>query len=119
MTERVKVVEINGIEYLVVEETKPDPIEFRLYYDENGRVLFYTCDKPEGNYIVIDQQTYVESRYDWVVKEGKLTKLVPGIVITKLKPSTEGIDCVFDDVSILVDSKYTNIQKWKLDRYEL
>ena len=27
--------------------------EFRLYYDDEGRVLFYTCEKPEGNYLEI------------------------------------------------------------------
>ena len=28
--------------------------EFRLYYDERGNVLFYTCEKPAGNYVIID-----------------------------------------------------------------
>lgn len=120
MIERVKVIEINGIEYLMSEESNINPIEFRLYYDEFGKVLFYTCDKPEGNYIVVDQQTYAEMRYDWRVVDGKLTKLIPGIIISKLKPNKiEGKNCAIDDISVIVDEDYENKQKWKLTSYEL
>jgi hypothetical protein len=28
--------------------------EFRLYYDDKGNVICYSCEKLEGNYIVID-----------------------------------------------------------------
>ena len=120
MTERVKIIEINGEEFLMVEETSPIPVEFRLYYDDFGRVLFYTCDKPEGNYIVVDQQTYAEMRYDWRIVDGKLTKLIPGIIISKLKPNAmEGRNCASEDMSIIVDEDYADKQKWKLTSYEL
>lgn len=122
MVERVKIVEINGIEYLIVEEEtkQQDTIEFRLYYDENGKVLCYSCEKLEGNYIVIDKQTYIEARPDWVVVEGKLTKYIPGIIISKLKPNlNEGTLCPIEDISIVCKENNMDTQKWKLHTYEL
>lgn len=120
MVERVKVVEINGVEYLVVEESTPEEVEFRLYHDDMGNLLFYTCEKPEGQYIVIDRQTYVEARPDWRVVDGKLVKIVPGTIISKLKPNDdEGTECAVDDITIVVDKNFINKQKWKLDSYEL
>lgn len=120
MTERVKIIEINGVEYLVAEETKPTPVEFRVYYDEAGMVLFYTCDKPEGNYLVIDTMTYAEKRFDVRVIDGKLVKVVPGVIISKLKPNLVTGKCTTnEDISIIVDENYIDKTKWKLDTYEL
>lgn len=119
MIERVKVVEIDGIEYLVTEEIKTDPIEFRVYYDEMGKILYYTCDKNEGNYLVVDTQTFAEKRFDLKVIDGKLTRIVPGIIISKYKPNTEGISCAKEDLSIVVDDNYSTQQKWKMSSYEL
>jgi len=36
--------------------------EFRLYYDEKGKVVTYTCEKLEGNYIVIDKHVFAQAR---------------------------------------------------------
>lgn len=119
MSELVKVVQINGVDYLLVEEVKKPELEFRLYYDDLGKVLFYTCDKPEGNFIVVDKQTFVEARHDWLIVDGKLTRHIPGIIIHKLKPSTTGINCASDDVSIVTDNEDVLTQKWQLSKYEL
>lgn len=121
MSERVKIVEINGVEYLIVdEEPKQETLEFRLYYDENGRVLSYSCEKLDGRYIVIDKQTYIEARPDWIVVDGKLTKYVPGVIISKLKPNlNDGTSCLFEDISIVSNDKNLNLQKWKTHIYEL
>ncbi len=35
--------------------------EFRLYYDDRGCAIAYTCEKLEGNYIIIDATTFVVS----------------------------------------------------------
>ena len=74
--ERLKVIEINGVEYLVAEETVPEPVEFRLYYNDDGSVKHYTCEKLDGDYIIIDQQTYSEMRMDIRVKDGKISRIV-------------------------------------------
>ena len=56
---------------LVFEAPKIEPPEFRLYYDEEtGKVLFYTCEKPEGKYLVIDSVTFACARQDVRVIDG-------------------------------------------------
>jgi hypothetical protein len=91
--------------------------EFRLYYDEQGKVLFYTCEEAEGNYIVIDAQTYAECRVDIKIVDGKIVKNNQGAVISKLIPSIEGVKCASIDVNIIVDSNDDMIV-WDVKRYE-
>ena len=93
--------------------------EFRLYYDDKGNVLFYTCEKPAGNYVVIDSDTYAQGRPDVVVIDGKVAGAITGSVVSKLIPNIEGTTCATEDLSIVVDSSYDNITKWKLKTYEL
>ena len=94
--------------------------EFRLYYDDKGNVLFYTCDKPEGNYLVIDSATYAAGRPDIRVVDGKISTVVASAVVSKIMPGTEGVSCTEEDVSIVVDDTYKgNKIKWKTVTYEL
>jgi len=98
--------------------TKP---EFRLYYDDKGNVLFYTCEKPEGNYIVIDATTYAIGRPDVRIIDGKISTVVTSAVVSKLMPNKEdGIICAEEDISIVVDKNYKGKTiNWKLTTYEL
>jgi len=48
-----------------------DP-EYRLYYDENGFPLFFSMESLPGNYIVVDQETYLNSPKHIRVFDGKL-----------------------------------------------
>ena len=58
-------------EYITVwEAPKIEAPEFRLYYKKDGSVDFYTCDNPEGNYIVIDAGVFAEARPDIKVIDG-------------------------------------------------
>lgn len=91
------------------------PPEFRLYYDEAGKVLFYTCDKPEGNYIVIDAQTYAESRPDVRVVDGRIAQS-SATTIARLYPSDSGTLCEREDLSVITDQ---DGQYWKLRINEL
>ena len=95
--------------------------EFRLYYDEKGKVLFYTSEKPEGNYIVIDALTYAEGRPDLRVVDGRISTVNQGSVVSKLVPDkSEGVECSVEDVSIIVPKKCKVKKiKWKLQTYEL
>jgi len=109
-------------DYVIVwEAPKIEKPEFRLYYDDQGKVLFYTCEKLEGNYIVIDSQTFAESRPDIRVIDGRISTVNPAFIVTKLMPcDKEGITCAMEDVSVIIASK-TSIKKqnWKLRTYEL
>jgi hypothetical protein len=95
--------------------------EFRLYYDEKGKVLFYTSEKPEGNYIVVDALTYAEGRPDLRVVDGRISTVNQGSVVSKLVPDkSEGVECSVEDVSIIVPKKCKVKKiKWKLQTYEL
>jgi hypothetical protein len=93
--------------------------EFRLYYDERGNVLFYTCEKPAGNYVVIDANTYAQGRPDVKVIDGKVAGAIAGSIVSKLIQDDGGTLCASEDLSIVVDSSYSNITKWKLTTYEL
>lgn len=85
--------------------------EFRLYYGEKGEVLTYTCEKLEGNYVVIDAITFAEARPDIQVIDGKIVRTSSAAVITRLYPSDKGILCEKEDISIIAE---TNGQYWDL-----
>ena len=95
-------------------------VEFRLYYTDNGDVLCYTCESLEGNYIVIDSQTYAECRNDLKVIDGRIVKYQQAVVISKLVHGIEGVTCPIEDVNIISDSEYTGLTtnwKVKLDEF--
>jgi hypothetical protein len=109
------------MEHVVIWEQAPliKP-EFRLYYDDKGKVLFYSCEKPEGNYIVVDATTYAIGRPDLRVIDGKVSVAAPSLVVSKLMPNEEGVTCTEEDVSVVVDNNYKGKTiNWKLNTYEL
>ena len=81
--------------------------EFRLYYDETGKVLFYSCEKNEGHFIVIDATTYAECRHDIKVQAGKIVNHNTIAMISKLVQSSNGIACHRDDISIISSENAT------------
>lgn len=103
------------------EAPKIIPPEFRLYYDDAGKVICYSCEKLEGNYIVIDASTFAQGRPDARVIDGKISTVSAHAIVSKLMPSDkEGQACASEDISIVVDSQYIGDKiKWKLNTYEL
>lgn len=108
---------VSDEEYVIVWEA-PEIVkpEFRLYYDERGNVLFYTCEKPEGDYIVIDTQTYAEARPDIKVVDGKIVRGGASTISSRLHRSIEGTLCEVEDVSIITEAAG---QYWKLKTVHL
>jgi hypothetical protein len=107
---------------IIFEAPKIIPPEFRLYYDDQGNVLFYTCEKLEGKYITVDRQTFAEGRHDLKVIDGRAMRAMPNSTVSKLMPTNDddGTICHLSDISIIVDVEYQgDIQKWKLNTYEL
>ena len=104
-------------EYVIVWEA-PELVkpEFRLYYDTRGNVLFYTCEKPDGDYIVIDALTYAESRPDIKVVDGKIARGGASTISSRLHLDTEGTLCEAEDVSIITEDSG---QYWKLKTVSL
>lgn len=94
----------------------PVEVEYRLYYDEHGDPLHYTCEDLPGNYLVISAEIYAQGRYDCKVINGKI-KYPSQTRYAKLVPSTKGTGCYIKDVSI-VSPTDTDSQYWKLKTYE-
>jgi hypothetical protein len=93
-------------DYVIIwEAPKIVPPELRLYYDDTGAVICYSGDKSiQGEYIVIDTQTFAEARPDVRVIDGKISRVKPNAVVYKLMPDNEeGISCHPKDISIIVD----------------
>lgn len=98
----------------------PKPIEFRLYYDDDGNVLCYTTEKLEGNFIVITPEIFAQCRHDVKVINGKLQEKISGMVLSMLELSNVGVRTSGEDVSIVVGNDYMGtINTWELKHYEL
>lgn len=94
-------------------------VEFRLYYDDQGNVLCYSCENLEGNYLIIDAQTYAECRFDIRVVNNQIVKLANKINTIKVVPSTTGIICPIEDNAIIVDESYDGETiRWETKIYE-
>jgi hypothetical protein len=109
-------------DYIILwEAPKIIPPEFRLYYSDTGKVICYTCEKLDGNYIIIDASIYAAGRPDVRVIDGKISNLSECVVVTKLMPDAiTGQSCVTEDISIVVGAGYVgDTIKWKLNTYEL
>lgn len=104
-------------EYVIVWEA-PEIVkpEFRLYYDNRGSVLFYTCEKPDGDYIVIDSLAFAEARPDIKVVDGRIVRGGASTISSRLHLSAEGTLCEAEDVSIITEA---DGQYWKLKTVSL
>lgn len=99
-------------EFIVIWEShKVDKPEFRLYYDDKGCVISYTCEETEGNYIVVDALTFAEARPDVRVVDGKIVKNNAGSVVSRLYKDVEGVRCETEDISVITEATG---QYWKL-----
>ena len=99
-------------------ESQKSP-EFRLYYDKNGKPLYYTCEQLEGTYIVVNAQTYAEGRYDVRVIDGKIANTSEFVYTQKLIPSSTGYTCAKENVNIVASKEYVGETiTWDVKNYE-
>lgn len=90
-------------------------VEYRLYYDDNGKVLCYTTENLDGNYVVIDKLAFAMARHDVRVVDGKVVRMTNGMHILKLVPQDKGTPCNKENILIIddVDPVY-----WDLKVYD-
>ena len=91
-------------------------IEYRLYYDEQGWPLFYSTERVEGNYIVVDKQTYLDSPKHIRIVEGKI-KRIKVLFGKKLVPAEQGQSCDPADVCVIVADQLPS-KKWAIKHEE-
>jgi len=102
-----------------IEPVLPKPFEFRLYYRDDGSIITYSCEELEGNYIVIDAETFAIGRQDIKVVDGKIEVIVPTFIVNKLVESNDGVECAAEDISILVSNDHEGEStKWTMKHDE-
>ena len=98
---------------------EPKSIFYRLYYNDGGSPIIYSMEELPGNYIEVDQPTYVLAPFNVKVINGKLTYIKPAITVKKLQPNDlNGTTCDPRDVCVVVGTDQTHI-KWTMVNNEL
>ena len=95
----------------------PKPVDYRIYYNEQGELLFYSMDDVPGTYISIDADAFARSATNVVVQDGRLFEIVNTTTV-KLQPSDTGTPCHPDDVCIVVPETHEH-QRWSKQRHGL
>ena len=88
---------------------------YRVYFDDQGKVLFYSMEDLPGNYLDIDRETFERADGNLRLKNGKLFKPAQ-TVSQKLVPSNQGTACHPNNVAIV--DKQANSKLWKLKYYD-
>jgi hypothetical protein len=94
----------------------PEPVFYRLYYNEQGLPVCYTMEDLPGNYIEIDHATYARGLPNVRVVNNKI-QVFNQSTVNKLRPSDTGTACDPRDVCVVVgvDQDHT---KWNIQTYE-
>ena len=95
---------------------EPQPVFYRLYYDDRGLPLFYSMADEPGTYIEIDQATFACSASNVRVRDGKLVE-VTWSTTSKLVPGNSGSPCHPDNVAVIVAESQPHI-RWSKQTYE-
>jgi len=112
---------MNEKEFWSILHATPDPnqVFYRLYYDNDGSPIIYSMEDLLGNYIEIDQSTYVLAPFNVKVIDGNLVYIKPVIIVKKLQPSANaGTTCDPRDICIVVDTDQPHT-KWTTVNNEL
>jgi hypothetical protein len=94
----------------------PRPIFYRLYYDDQGYLLYYSMEDIPGNYIEIDQATYAALSPRVRVIDGKLHHIKTNST-RKLVPDKLGQACDPRDIAVISDSRSAKYWRMK-ETYE-
>lgn len=83
-------------------QSTPRTIERRVYYDDQGRIITYTCDNLPGNYILVTPEQFAEARPDAIVRDGQLVYTHKVSHVGKLVQASSGQATSAQDINIIV-----------------
>ena len=89
---------------------------YRLYYDNQGYLLFYSMDDLPGQWVAINAEQFAKADSHVKVVDGTVVPL-NRIQSKKLVPSDCGTTCATASVAIVLPESETG-QKWCLKTYE-
>lgn len=108
---------------IISQWSPPPPPQYRVYYNDTGRIVCYTMEDLPGNYIVISAEDYALCRYDARVDEGKLvyTHLQSHTFkLRKVAENTPGsVKTTKYDINIIVEDDETSVDWWAQKAYKL
>ena len=85
---------------------EPQPVFYRLYYNDAGQPVCYSMEDLPGNYIDIDAETFGLVPANIRVVDNKL-KYITTRTSDKLVPSTSGTLCHPQNVAVIVEQNGT------------
>ena len=94
---------------------EPQPVFWRLYYNDAGLPVCYSMEDLPGNYIDVDSETFALSPQNVQVVDGKL-KYFTRRTSQKIVPSTTGTLCHPQNVAVVVTQHGT---PWRKQTYGL
>jgi hypothetical protein len=94
---------------------EPQPVFFRLYYNESGEPITYSMEDLPGTYIDVDPETYARAPHNVRIKNGQLIELKSAV--RRLAPADTGTACYPDNVAIVVAETEPH-QRWSMKTYE-
>jgi hypothetical protein len=98
---------------------EPKPTFYRLYYRDDGSPIIYSMEDLPGNYIEVDQSTYVLAPFNVKVVNSKLVYIKTVITVKKLQPNNvDGTACDPRDVCVIVNENQNHV-KWNTVNNEL
>lgn len=90
-------------------------IEYRVYFDDKGELLFYSMEDLPGNYVVVDRDFFAGSPTNVCLRNGKLIVITPD-TSAKLIPGKNGTSCDARDILVLRD--HGPCLKWTKRHYD-
>jgi len=94
---------------------EPEPVFWRLYYNEQGQPVCYSMEHLPGNYIDIDAEIFGLAPANVRVVNGQL-KYITTRTSDKLVPGTIGTQCHPQNVAVVVTQNGT---PWSKQTYGL
>lgn len=96
---------------------EPQPVFYRLYYNDHGEPICYTMEDIPGKYIEVEQSIYALADYNVRVVNSQIIKIVPKKIVQKLSPNDQGTACDPSDVCVIISEEHPHI-KWSINKYE-